>query len=104
MNVRILEPGESLPKGATPIRLLPVELSFCPRGSLQKNSLGEYLIERFNGAHNAATDSKYADSYDDPEADEILADALVKEVFHALDYLVGEDLRRETVEKITEDY
>jgi len=54
---------------AQQLHLCSYEDMFKPRGSMQKNSLGAYLLEKLENEFESWTDSKYADN---PPADKLL--------------------------------
>lgn len=86
---QVLTPVESLPPGAQRIHMGNIESTFCPRGTLEKESMSEYLLERLESLLDYWTRPEYADSLPRPEA----VSALVKGLRDEVDVAIAEFLR-----------
>jgi len=69
-----------IPEGAVRIHFGRIETAFCPRGSLEKESLSLSLLERLRDSLEHWTDPKYGDSYSKEEAVRLLLDGFKDEV------------------------
>lgn len=65
----LLKPGTPLPLGAVQVHFGSPETALIPRGSMQKNSLGDMIVDRLLSAWVHWTDKKYADN---PHPDDLL--------------------------------
>lgn len=61
MNPRIVDESE-IPKGAVQIHLYDARDVLMPRGSMKKESIGPYLLERLKSSFEDWTDVKYGDN------------------------------------------
>lgn len=76
-----------LPPGAVLIHLGRLDTALFPRGPMQKNSVGETLLDTLRANRDHWTDEKYSDSVDP----EIATESLVKQL-------------REEVERVISDF
>lgn len=76
---------DQLPPGAVQVHLGSIETHYKPRGSLQKNSLSEELLERLMSDQQFWTDPKYGDSLEPTAAAEKLVEGLRAEVEIAIE-------------------
>jgi len=53
---------DELPKDAVRVHLINYESIFRPRGSMKKNSLGEYILDKLEGTYEYWTDEEYGDN------------------------------------------
>lgn len=72
------------------IHLYNCENILMPRGSMKKESIGLYILERLKGNYEYWTDSKYGDNPPKEEVVEILHRNLMNEVNNAWEEFIGE--------------
>ena len=87
--MKFITPEEMMKKinsgECTPCHLMSPEEIFKPRGSMKKNSMGEYLFERLVSAFEEWTDPKYGDNPPVDELIQIICDNLRDECSAALE-------------------
>lgn len=63
-KVKIIQSEDEIPKGSVQIHLYDWKDVMRPRGPMKKESLGEYILERFKSNFEHWTDPKYGDNPD----------------------------------------
>ena len=71
---------KDLPPGAVKVHFGTVDTALFPRGSMQKESVGEYLLDRLRDLRHQWTNKSYGDSVSREDATKALAEALCAEV------------------------
>lgn len=69
---------------------------FAPRGSMKKNSLGEYMLDKLNSAFESWTDPKYSDN---PHTAELL-ETMHKNMMEEVELAWGEFLASNFLNKV----
>jgi len=69
---------------------------FAPRGSMRKNSLGEYMLDKLNSAFESWTDPKYGDN---PPVAELL-ETMHQNMMHEVELAWAEFLASKLVNKV----
>lgn len=77
--MKIVSPDQ-IPKGAVQIHLYDVKNVLRPRGHMQKESIGVYLLDRLEGSFESWTDPKYGDNPTEEELLKLLHKNLMEEV------------------------
>ena len=87
-KIRVLKPGESVPKDARRIHLYPFQNILNPRGGrLSKESLSLAIFEHLEATWEHWTDAKYSDNPQPEELFRRLIAASVRELGDAMDEL-----------------
>ena len=74
---------DKIPSDAVRVHLMSYESIFRPRGSMKKNSLGEYILEKLEGSYEYWTDKEYGDNPPIKDLLEIMEKNLWEEVSSA---------------------
>lgn len=74
-----------LSKNSVKVHLYDVTDVLKPRGSMKKESIGAYLLQRLEDAHESWTDKSYGDIPTEDELRVLLVNNLNSEVTSALD-------------------
>lgn len=82
MNPRIVDKSE-IPEDAVRCHLYDYRYVLMPRGSMKKESIGPYLLERLKGCYEDWTDEKYGDNPPLPDLIQNLYTNLNREVEQA---------------------
>ncbi len=77
-NVKVIK--GRIPEGAVRVHLYSPERVLRPRGSLKKESLSEYLLERLTNSYEDWTDEDYGDNPSKLKLLELLKENLDQEV------------------------
>jgi hypothetical protein len=72
------------------IHLYESKNMLMPRGSMKKESIGLYLLDRIKDAYEDWTDPKYGDNPPKQEVIETLFTNLINEAYAAWDEFIGE--------------
>jgi hypothetical protein len=62
MNPKVIKDESEIPKGAIRMHLYNPRDVLMPRGSMKKESIGPYLLERLKSSYEEWTDPKYGDN------------------------------------------
>ena len=79
----IVMDGDDLPEGAVAIHLYNVEDVLKPRGSMEKESIGAYLLEKLESTFEHWTHEKYGDNPPPLVLMKLMHDNLMSEVQQA---------------------
>jgi len=98
MKIRLLTPEEeaNLPQlikegKAQQVHLGAFKSIFRPRGSMQKNSVGAYLLEKLTNEFESWTDPKYADNPDLEKLIQSMHHNMMVEVISAWEAFIRSD-------------
>ena len=83
MKPKIIEDESEIPEGAVRMHLYNAINVLMPRGSMLKESIGPYLLDRLKDGYESWTDSKYGDNPSLPDLIKYLHSNLMGEVEQA---------------------
>ena len=99
MTIKIVDPDD-IPEGATRIHLYDPKNVLMPRGSMQKESIGPYLLDRLKDSYESWTDPLYGDNPSVSELLQFLFTNLIGEVEKSwLEFLHGISVDAESIEQ-----
>ena len=87
--MKIVKPDE-IPEGAVRVHLYKVENVLRPRGPMEKESIGQYIKDKLQGAYESWTDPEYGDRIDPVLLLHLLHNNLMEEVNAAFGQMLGE--------------
>ena len=87
--MKIVDESE-IPKGAVRVHMYDPQNVLMPRGSMKKESIGPYLLERLKGCFEDWSDEKYGDNPSIPDLIKYLHTNLMGEVEKAWHSFIGE--------------
>jgi len=88
MNPKIVKKSE-IPAGARRIHLYNVENVLMPRGSMQKESIGPYLLEKLIDIYESWTDEEFGDNPSEEILIKLMKDNLREETKLAWEGLIA---------------
>ena len=83
MNPTVIKDKSEIPKGAVKVHLYDFKNVLMPRGSMEKESIGPYILERLNDYFESWTDESYGDNPPLPDLLLCLHNNLMSEVKQA---------------------
>jgi len=81
-NIKVVE-ADKLPEGAVRIHLYDAKNVLMPRGSMQKESVGSYLLDRLKSSYEDWTDPKYGNNPSEEDIKTLLHQNLMREAENA---------------------